>query len=128
VPLVVHWAVLAAAFWITAKVVPGFRLYGAWNAIVVAAIFGVVNFFLHGLLYSALVVLTLGIGWLLSFLTQWVVNAILLKLTDAMTSRLELRNFGTALIGALVLSFLSQAGLYLADVAMHRPHPGTVIL
>src|SRR3954463_5087860 len=96
------WAIYSFAFWLTAKIVPGFRIAGLWDAIVVAAIFGVVNFLLGTILYYVIGFATLGIGLLLSVLTHWFVNAILLKLTDALTSRLEVRSFGTALLAALV--------------------------
>ncbi len=128
VPFLLQWLLLALAFWLTAKLVPGFRLEGLWNSIVVAAIFGVLNFFLGWLLYAVIGIATLGIGILLSFITHWVVNAILLKLTDAMTSRLEVRTFGTALIGALVMSLLGQAGRYVMEHAMYHTTPGTVYL
>jgi len=123
-----HWLILAVAFLITAKLVPGVQLYGLWNAVVVAAIFGILNYLLGTLLYYVIGIATLGIGLLLSFLTHWFVNAILLKLTDALTSRLEVRGFGTALVAALVMSLLGKLGLYVVNLAMHESHPGSVYL
>jgi putative membrane protein len=124
-----RWLILALSFLITAKIVPGVRLAGFWDAIVVAAIFGVLNFFLGWLLFVVLGIATLGIGFLVSFLLRWVVNAILLKITDTFTSRLDVRSFGTALVAALVMSLLGKAGLYLADMAMHHPvEPGSVYI
>jgi putative membrane protein len=123
-----QWLILALSFLITAKIVPGVRLSGFWDAVVVAAIFGVLNFLLGWLLYVIIGIATLGIGFLLSFLLRWVVNAILLKLTDAFTSRLEVRGFGVALIAALVMSLLGKAGLYLADQAMHHDAPRSVYI
>jgi len=123
-----QWAVLSFAFWLTAKIVPGFRIAGLWDAIVVAAIFGVVNFLLGTLLYYVIGIVTLGIGLLLSFLTHWFVNALLLKLTDALTSRLEVRSFGTALLAALVMSLLGKVGIYVLDLAMRTSPPGSVYL
>lgn len=122
------WAVLSFAFWLTAKIVPGFRVAGLWDAIVVAAIFGVVNFLLGTLLYYAIGIVTLGIGLLLSFLTHWFVNALLLKLTDALTSRLQVRSFGTALLAALVMSLLGMVGTYILGLAMRTSPPGSVYL
>jgi putative membrane protein len=128
VPLIIHWLILSLAFWFTARIIPGFRVAGFWDAIVVAAIFGIVNFLLGTLLYYGIGIATLGIGLLLSFLTHWFVNAVLLKITGALTSRLEVRTFGTALVAALVMSLLGRVGLYLADVAMHRSPPGSVYI
>ena len=119
------WAIFSFAFWLTAKIVPGFRIAGLWDAVLVAAIFGIVNWLLGTLLYGSLVVLTLGIAYLLSIITHWVVNAILLKITGALTSRLEVRSFGTALIAALVMSLLARVGFYIASQSMHTtPHGG----
>jgi len=126
VTFLLNWLVLAVAFLITAKIVPGVRLSGLWDAIVVAAIFGVLNFLLGTLLYYVIGILTLGLAFLVSFLLHWFVNAILLKFTDALTSRLEVRSFGTALVAALVMSLLGRAGLYLVNLAMHPGHTGSV--
>jgi putative membrane protein len=126
--VLLHWAILSLAFWLTSKIVPGFRIEGLWDAVFVAAIFGIVNWLLGTLLFGLFVLFTLGIGLLLSFITHWIVNAVLLKITDALTSRLEVRSFGTALIAALVMSLLGKAGVYLADYAMHASPPGSVYL
>ena len=56
---------------------------------------------------------TLGIGFLLAFLTRWVVDAILLKITDAMTSRLTIKSFGWAMLAALMMSAIGTLGQYL---------------
>jgi putative membrane protein len=128
VQLLLHWFVLSLAVWLTARIVPGFRLTGMWNAVVVAAIFGVVNFLLGTILYYFFGIITLGIGFLLSFLTKWFVNAILLKVTDALTSRLDIASFGTALIAALVMSVLGKIGVYAVDQLMQHPYPGSIYL
>jgi putative membrane protein len=128
VHLLLQWLVLSLAFWLTAKVVPGFHVRSLGDAIVVAAVFGVVNFLLGWLLYVVLGVGTLGLGFIFSLLTHWVVNAILLKITDGLTHRLEVRSFGTALIGALVMSVLGKLGVYLMDLAMHHSPPGSIYI
>src|SRR5689334_17004002 len=108
--LLVTWLIWSLAVWITAQVIPGFRVEGFGGAIVVAAIFGVLNFLLGWFFYTIIVIGTLGIGWLLSFLTHWVVNAILLKITDALSSRLTIRSFGTAFLAGLIMTVLGSAG------------------
>jgi putative membrane protein len=129
VHFLLEWLILSLAFWLTALIVPGFRLRGFWDAVVVAAIFGIVNFLLGTLLYYAIGIVTLGLGLLLSFITHWIVNAILLKLTDALSSRLEVRSFGTALLAALVMSVLGNIGIYLLQhVAMRGTPAGSVYL
>jgi putative membrane protein len=128
VHILLQWLVLSFAFWLTARIIPGFRLAGMWDAIVVAAIFGILNFLLGTLLYYIIGIVTLGIGLLLSFLTHWVVNALLLKMTDALSSRLEVRGFGTALLAAFVMSLLGRIGIYIVGLAMHHSPPGSIYL
>jgi putative membrane protein len=128
VHLILQWLVLSLAFWLTARLVPGFSVRSLGDAIVVAAIFGIVNFLLGTVLYYVLGIATLGIGFLLSLITHWIVNAILLKITGGLTRRLEVRSFGTALIAALVMSVLGKVGVYVMDIAMHRSHPGSIYI
>lgn len=111
--LLLSWLVLSAAFWITAKVLPGFEVEGFGGAVVVAAIFGLINWLVGWFLFAVLGIVTLGIGFLLAFLTRWLVNAILLRVTDAITDRLTIRSFGTALMGALAISLFGTAGEWL---------------
>jgi putative membrane protein len=126
--VLIDWAILSLAFWLTSKIVPGFRIDGLWDAILVAAIFGIVNWLLGWLLYGLFVLFTLGIGLLLSFITHWFVNATLLKITGALTSRLEVRTFGTALVAALVMTLLGKAGVYVVDHVLLHAHPGSVYI
>ncbi len=78
----------------------------------VAAIFGVLNFRL-GVLFALFSVATLGIAWLLAFITRWIINAILLVITDKMTDHLKIDGFGWALGGALVMSLVGTVGEWL---------------
>jgi uncharacterized membrane protein YvlD (DUF360 family) len=71
---------------------------------------------------------SLGILFLFSLILHWIVNAVLLKITDGLTRRLEVRSFGTALIAALVMSVLGKVGVYALDVAMHRSAPGSIYI
>ena len=127
-PLLLQWLVLSLAFWLTARLVPGFHLRGLWDAIVVAAVFGIVNFLLGTFLYYVFGLATLGLGFLFSLITHWIVNAVLLLITNGLTNRLEVRSFGTALIAALVMSVLGKAGLYVMNIAMHHSPPGSIYI
>jgi putative membrane protein len=128
VHLLLQWLVLSLAFWLTAKLVPGFHVRSLGDAIVVAAVFGIVNFLLGTFLFYVLGFATLGLGFLFSLLTHWIVNALLLKVTDGLTSRLEVRSFGTALIAALVMSLLGKVGIYVMNLAMHHSPPGSIYI
>jgi len=104
--LLISWALLTIVVFITAAVVPGFRIRGFTGAVLVAALFGLLNFFLGWLLFVAIGLGTLGLGFLLAFLTRWVVDAIVLKMVDALSRSLEIASFGHAFLAALVMSGL----------------------
>ena len=111
--LILSWLILSVAVWLTAAILPGFHVKNFGSAILVAAIFGVLNFVLGWLLFAVFTVVTLGIAWLLAFITRWIINAILLVLTDKLTDRLHIDGFGWALGGALMMSVLGTVGEWL---------------
>jgi putative membrane protein len=108
--LILSWLILSLAVWITGAVLPGFHVKNAKSALLVAAIFGVLNFLLGWLLFAIFSVATLGIAWLLAFITRWIINAILLVITDKLTDHLKIDSFGWALGGALVMSLVGTIG------------------
>jgi len=110
VRLILSWLILSLAVWVTAAILPGFHIKGVKSAIIVAAIFGVLNFLLGWLLFGVFTVATLGIAWLLAFITRWIINAILLVLTDKLTDHLKIDGFRWALGGALVMSLVGTLG------------------
>ena len=111
--LLLSWLILSFAVWLTAEVLPGFHVKSFGSAVLVAAIFGVLNFLLGWLLFALFTVATLGIAWLLAFITRWIINAILLALTDRLTDHLKIDSFGWALGGALMMSAIGTLGEWL---------------
>lgn len=107
------WLILSVAVWLTAMILPGFHVRSFGSAILVAALIGIVDFLLGWFLFAVLTVATLGIAWLLAFITRWIINAIILKIVDSMTDRLTIDGFGWALVGALVMSALGTVGEWL---------------
>ncbi len=123
-PWLVTWLICSIAFWLTALVLPGFKVDGFMGAVVGAALFGLLNWLLGRFLYDLLGLATLGIGFLLGFLTTWVVNAILLKFADALTDRIEIRSFGTAFLAGLLITIVSE----IAKRILLHPPSGTRML
>lgn len=111
--LLLTWLIMSAAVWLTAEVLPGFHVKNFKSALIVAAIFGLLNFFLGWLLFAVFALATLGIGVLLAFLTRWIINAILLKVTDSLTDHLTIDGFRWALAGAALISLLGTLGEWL---------------
>ena len=107
------WLVLAAAVWLTATLLAGVQIKNFSSAIFVAAVFGLLNFFLGWLFMFVFGIVTLGIAWLLSFVTRWFVDAILLKMTDGVIESFEIENFGTALLASLLMSGFGTLGQWL---------------
>jgi putative membrane protein len=111
--LILSWLVLSFAVWVTDALLPGFHVKNAKSAFLVAAIFGVLNFLLGWILFAVFTVATLGLAWLLAFITRWIINAILLVLTDKLTAHLKSDGFGWALGGALMMSAIGTIGEWL---------------
>lgn len=117
VGIVVSWFVLSLAVWFAAAVLNGVEIKDTKSVVLVAALFGILNTLLGGIFFWIIGLATLGIGLLLAFLTRWVVDAILLKVVDSMTDRIEIRNFGWAFLAALVMSFFGSVAQGLLGVA-----------
>jgi putative membrane protein len=108
--LILSWLILSFAVWVTDALLSGFHLKSPKSALLVAAIFGILNFLLGWLFLAVFTVATLGIAWLLLFITRWIINAILLVLTDKLTDHLKIDSFGWALGGSLVMSLAGTFG------------------
>ncbi len=111
--LLLSWLIMSFAVWLTAAILPGFHVKGFKSAILVSAIFGILHFLLGWLIFAVFTVLTLGLAWLLAFITRWIITAMLLKLTDRLTSHLTIDSFGWALGGALMMSAIGTVGQWL---------------
>jgi putative membrane protein len=115
--LILSWLILSLAVWVTSAVLPGFHVKSPTSALLVAAIFGVLNFLLGWLLFAIFTVATLGLAWLLAFITRWIITAILLVITDKLTDHLKIDSFGWALGGALVMSLVGTLGEWIVRSA-----------
>jgi putative membrane protein len=106
------WLVLSIAFWVTAQLLPGFQIQGFKGAVLAAAIFGLLNALIGWLLAGVAIVATFGIAWVLPFVARWIVNTILLKIVDAFTDKLTIKNLGTAFVAGLIISTVGSIGEY----------------
>jgi putative membrane protein len=102
--LLVSWALLAAAFFLTAQLIPGIRVTGGVPAyLLTALVFGLVN----SILGPALRLATLPLRILTLGLFAFVLNAVLLLIVAHLVPALTVDGFLTALVGAFVLSVVS---------------------
>ena len=102
--LILRWLINAAALYVAVKIVPGIEATNT-NAILIAAlVIGLINATLKPLavlLTLPLTVVTLGLFYL-------VVNGAMLYLTAALTPGFKLAGFGSAVLGAIVISIVGM--------------------
>src|SRR5579863_1264427 len=102
--LLFHWLVTAVAVLVASWVVPGVRVSGFATALGVAAVFGILNAFFGWALFTFFGVVTLGVGFLLALVTRWLVNTILLQITDWLIGGFSISGWGPAALASLVIS------------------------
>jgi putative membrane protein len=102
--VLVNWLVMTAAVWVATAVVPGIDVPGGLLTYLgVSLLLGLVNAVLGPLLH--LVTLPLSVLTLGTF--ALVVNGLLLSVTAAVSSNLDVDGFGSAVLGALVISIVT---------------------
>jgi putative membrane protein len=98
------WAILAGAIALAAAVLPGFEVEeGVLGYVVVALVFGLVN----AVIGPIARLLTLPITLMTLGLFALVVNGAMLALAAWITPLIELDDFGSAMVAALVISIFS---------------------
>ncbi|HEU4449302.1 MAG TPA: phage holin family protein [Gaiellaceae bacterium] len=119
--LLVAWALLAVAFAVTSWVIPGMDVSGGfWGYVWVSALFGLVN----AIIGTILRILTLPLVLLTFGLFAVIVNALLLSITDALSSRLTIDDFWwTAIWAALVLALVTLALQLALESLLRRGNP-----
>lgn len=105
--ILLHLAALTATVLLLARLMPSVKVKSMGAAVVVAVVFSVLNFFLGGLLRVLLIVpgiLTLGLVLLFS---TFIVNVILLWLTDKLLGSFEIETFGGLFASAAILTVVN---------------------
>lgn len=120
--LLVRWALLGAAFAVTAWLLSGMDISGGfWGYVWVSALFGIVN----AIIGTILRIITFPLTLLTLGLFSILVNAFLLQITDAITSNLTIDEFfWTAIWAAIIMSIVSVI-LDVMVTAIWRPRPAT---
>jgi putative membrane protein len=116
----IHLAVLAATIFVLARVLPSVRIRSAGTAVLVAVVFSVLNIFLGWLIRAVLFVpalLTLG---LLFLFVPFIVNAVLLWLTDKAIASFEIRSLRGLLLSSAVITIVN--GVFYAPLLHAASH------
>jgi putative membrane protein len=120
--LAIRLVVLAAIIDLTAHIVPGIHTSGGFAWLLwVAVIFSVINLILgplFRLLSLPFIILTLGLFLL-------VVNAALLAITAGISSHLAVDNFGSAVLGGLLIAVFSWLAELLLPLRRNGKHHGS---
>jgi putative membrane protein len=99
----VHWLVLAIALLVTTRIVSGVTVTD-WTTLAVAAL---VVGFVNALVRPILVILSLPLTILTLGLFYLVVNGVCLWLAAGLVSGFAVASWGSAILGALVMSIVS---------------------
>lgn len=98
--IIMHILLLSVAVFLVAKLVPGVHVKSFATAIIVALVYSVINFFLGGLLtLLALPFLFITLG-----LFKFVINAVLLWLTDLVVDDFRIDGIGITLLAAILIT------------------------
>jgi len=101
--MIIKLLINAIAFYITAFIVPGFKIDGWQALLVISVVWGILTLFIKPIL----LILTLPINILTLGLFTFVINAILLMLMSSIVPGYSVSGFSTALLAAVVLSIVN---------------------
>src|SRR5919109_4958709 len=101
--VLIAWLLSAAAFLGVSKILPGFRIGSFGTALVVAAVYSVLYVVLHFILFQVLWVLTFPLVILTLGIIFFVVNAVILWLTDRIVEDFHIDSTVTLIIAAVLL-------------------------
>jgi putative membrane protein len=116
-----HLAVLTVTILALARFLPGVRVKSALSALAVAVVFSLLNFFLGWIVKVALFVpaiLTLG---LLFLILPFIVNAVMLWLTDKLLSAFAIDSLGSLLVSAAVITLVNGAFHLAVQPQVYQP-------
>jgi putative membrane protein len=101
--IVAVWLVGALALWMAAEIVPGMEVRGFGAALMATIVIAIVN----GTVGPVLKFLTFPLTLLTLGLFLLVIDAFLLKLASLFTPGFRVRGFLSAVVGSVVLTFLT---------------------
>jgi putative membrane protein len=102
--LLFQWLLYAIALMVVSKIVPGFQVAGLWPALIASLVIGLLNAtlgFLLKIITFPVSIITFGIFLL-------VINGLMILLTSSIVRGFNVRGFGPAFWGAVVLALLGM--------------------
>lgn len=104
VHFVLYLLVNAAALYVVSQLIPGIKVEDFTTALLAAFVLGLLNVFVRPLL----TILTLPANLLTFGLFSYVLSAVVLWLAGKIVPGFEVTSFVSALVGAIILAFLSS--------------------
>lgn len=105
--VLIAWLLSAAAFLGVSKILPGFRIRSFGTALVVSAVYSVLYIVLHFILFDVLWILTIIPVILTLGIIFFVVNAVILWLTDKIVEDFNIDSAATLVIAAVLLTIVN---------------------
>jgi putative membrane protein len=102
--LLVQWFLYAIALMVVSKLVPGFHVAGLWPALIASLVIGLLNATL-GLLLK---IVTFPISIITFGIFLLVINGLMILLASSIVRGFNVRGFGPAFWGAVVLAILGM--------------------
>jgi putative membrane protein len=102
--LLFQWLLYAIALMVVSKIVPGFQVAGLWPALIASLVIGLLNAtlgFLLKIITFPVSIITFGIFLL-------VINGLMILLASSIVRGFNVRGFGPAFWGAVVLALLGM--------------------
>ena len=104
VGILLGWATATLGLWVAARLLSDVRIPTFIDAVWAGALLGVLQVLLTDFVFVLLGIGTLGLGFLLWFVTRWIAAAIVIKLAAALSGRFEVRGFFAALLTAFIVA------------------------
>ena len=114
--LILRWLLNTLALLVVAHIEPNFSYRSLWSLAVAALVLGLLNAIVRPLLF----VLTLPLTIVTLGLFLFVLNAIMLELTDWLVPGFEIDGFGWAIFGAVVLTLVTLVTDRIGAAAQRR--------
>jgi putative membrane protein len=105
--VLIGWLLSAAAFLAVSKLLPGFRIGSFGTALVVSAVYSILHVVLHFILFRALWILTIPLVILTLGLIFFVVNAVILWLTDKVVEDFNIDSTSALVVAAVLLTIVN---------------------
>jgi putative membrane protein len=124
--ILLHLAAITATVLLLAKFLPSVKVKSVGSAIVVALVFSVLNFFLSWAIRAVLFVPALLTFGLLFLFVPFIVNAVLLWLTDKLIKSFSIETLGGLLFSAAaitVVNWILHVGIHTHRFAHYGAGP-----